>query len=367
MARKLTIIGLIGLFCLAGCSKSARVVSPTPQLEKRQDVRLAMIARLKSEELPALRSAEIWENEYGPGLKLTTDHYEIYTTLLEPLMLRSVPGFIEAAYWGYNDQLPAPIETMSRFTVFLFADRQQWEEFTRSFAGDQAPVFCKIKTGAYYLNGVCVLYDIGRKRTLSAIGHEGWHQFNSRHFKYRLPSWLDEGIAMLFEASTYENGVLTFDPSMNYQRLGTLERILDSTERIPLRELIATSPGEVLATNQAETVLAFYCQSYALVRFLRENGYGKRSTRYHRLLWDGFLGEWPLDETTGRAAEDRNVPRTIQWNRAVGPQLFERYVGDDIERLEREYLAYCRRILHSRAVAQADEIARPTVNPERSY
>jgi len=51
-----------------------------------------------------------------------------------------------------------------------------------------------------------VVYYIGRERTFSALGHEGWHQFNSRHFKFRLPSWLDEGIAMLFEIHRSEKG-----------------------------------------------------------------------------------------------------------------------------------------------------------------
>jgi len=310
--------------------------------------------RLQSENLPALESVEIWENTYGPGLKLTTDHYHICTTLLEPLMLRTIPGYIESAYWGYNDQLPQPIETASKFTVYLFADRRQWESFTRAFAGAQAPVFCKIKTGAYYLNGACVIYDIGRQGTLSAIGHEGWHQFNSRHFRYRLPSWLDEGIAMLFEASTYENGMFSFTPERNYQRLGALSETLGGTKLIPLRELITTSPGEVLAMDQTEAVMAFYSQSYALVRFLREAGRGKRATRYHRMLWDGLLGEWPLDESAGRIAEDRNLPRTIDWNRLVGTRLFEHYVGRDFEELQREYLAYCRRMVHGMSFVRAD-------------
>jgi len=173
-------------------------------------------------------------------------------------MLRTVPGFIESAYWGYNDQLPQPIETVAKFRIYLFADRDQWERFTRSFAGEQASVFCKIKTGAYYLNGA-----------LSAIGHEGWHQFNSRHFTFRLPSWLDEGVAMLFETSRYEDGVFYFDPTRNVQRLGALRETLNAGKPISLKELIATSPGEVLATDQSETVLAFYSQSYALVRFSR--------------------------------------------------------------------------------------------------
>ncbi|OHB65069.1 MAG: hypothetical protein A2Y77_11845 [Planctomycetes bacterium RBG_13_62_9] len=313
--------------------------------------------RLRAERLPALVSVEPWENKYVPGLKLTTDHYEIFSTILEPLMLRMVPGFIEAAYRGYNDQLPQPIETATRFSIYLFADRQQWEDFTYTFAGDQAPLFCKIKTGAYYLNGACVVYDIGPKRTLSAIGHEAWHQFNSRHFKYRLPSWLDEGVAMLFETSVCEGGLFRFDPAGNIQRLGALKDALGKAEHIPLKELVATSPGEVLATDQTQAVMAFYSQSYALVRFLREASYGKRLSSYRKLLSDGLLGRWPLDESAGITAEDRNLPRTVVWNRQVGPQLFEHYIGADLDRLEQEYLVFCRRIVHDLAAARIDDSA----------
>ena len=362
MARKLTMVPLVVVFCLAGCAGSGRAPAGSGEGAAR-DVPILTMERLQSENLPVLQSVELWDNPYGPGLALTTDHYRIFTTLLEPLLLRTLPGFVESAYWGYNDQLPQPIQTVAKFDVYLFADRQQWERFTHTFAGDQAAVFCKIKTGAYYLNGACVVYDIGRKRTLSAIGHEGWHQFNSRHFKYRLPSWLDEGIAMLFETSTYENGMYSFDAARNYPRLGALSETLMNGKQMRLRELIATSPGEVLATDENEAVMAFYSQSYALVRFLREADRGKRVTRYHRLLWDGLLGEWPLDEEAGKTAEDRNLARTVQWNRIVGPQLFERYVGSDFDRLEQEYSLFCRRIVGGVALVRADDEDAPRITP----
>ena len=192
-----------------------------------------------------------------------------------------------------------------------------------------------------------MVYYIGSNRTLGALAHEGWHQFNSRHFRYRLPSWLDEGVAMLFEATACENGVFCFYPGRNVQRLGSLDQTLNQARPIPLAELIATSPGEVLATDQAEAVMAFYSQSYALVRFLRESGGGERLGAYHRLLWDGFSGQWPLDESAGRTAANRNLPRTVDWNRAVGARLFEHYVGRDLDQLEREYLAYCHRLVRA--------------------
>jgi hypothetical protein len=345
MARACVAVAVMMALGMAGCSRSNGPDVLLSDGADSQPVAVMVLNRLQGENLPALLSVEPWNNESAPGLKLTTDHYEVFTTVQQPLILRMVPGFVESAYRGYNDQLAQPIETSKKFTIYLFADREQWEDFTYRFAGEQAPLFCRIQTGAYYHNGACVVYDIGPRRTLAALGHEGWHQFNSRHFKYRLPSWLDEGVAMLFETSVYEQGFFRFDPATNVQRLGALKQTLANAKQISLHDLIATSPGEVLATDQTEAVMAFYSQSYALIRFLREAGYGKRLDAYHRLLQDGLMGYWPLDESNSATAEDRNLPRTIPWNRTVGLQLFEHYVGRDREQLDREYIAFCRRIV----------------------
>jgi len=345
MARNYAIILITAIAFLAGCSNPERL-EPMNAANQRIDTPDGMIEYLQAGQLPALESAEVWENEYGPGLKLTTTHYEIFTTLLEPLMLSQIPGFMESSYRGYNKQLPEPIETTTKLTVYLFADRKQWEDFTKNFAGRQAPLYCKIKAGAYYLNGACVAYNIGRERTFSVIGHEGWHQFNSRLFKYRLPSWLDEGIAILFETSRYDKGFFYFEPGRNLYRLGVLKMTLMKNKMMPLKKLIVINPGEVIATNDDNAVSAFYAQSYALVRFLREENYGKRLRHYHRLLLDGLKGNWPLSKENKRIAKDRNIPLSIQWNRAVGLQLFEHYIGGDFDQIEQEYLRFCRKIVY---------------------
>jgi len=341
VVRKSALIWIIVAVCLAGCGASVETGGA-----RRIDTPAGMIEYLREQNLPAVKSIEIWPNKYGDGLIITTEYYEIYTTLLEPLMLSQVPGFVESAYRGYQGQLPEPIETTTKFTVYLFADRRQWEDFTKGFAGPQAALFCKIKAGAYYLNGACVAYNIGRERTFSALGHEGWHQFNSRHFKFRLPSWLDEGVAMLFEAHRGEQGLFYFEPGRNMYRLGALKKTLVKNKMIPLKELIAMNPGEVLTTNETETLMAFYSQSYALVRFLREEGYGKRLANFHQLLLGGLRGDWPLSEVSKRIAADRNIPLTVRWNRAIGPLLFKHYIDDGFEEIEKEYVAFCRKMVY---------------------
>lgn len=343
--RRLAVICVVGLASLAGCQETDRVECGARGGVARIRTFSDMARYLRCEEPVGLESVELWRGKYGEGLKIGTAHYEIFTTLLEPLMLRRLAGFMESAYEGYNSQLPEPIETSGKSRVYLFADRGQWEDFTRGFAGEQAELFCKIKAGAYYHNGACVTYNIGSKRTFSALGHEGWHQFNSRHFEFRLPSWLDEGVAMLFEAYSGDSGEFRFDPSENEYRLQGLGRTLRSNSMIPLRELVSINPGEVLATDETEAVTAFYSQSYALVRFVREGAYGTMLGDYLRLVQDGLRGEWPIDEVSKRVARDRNEPRTVLWNRIVGRTVFTAYIGRDFDRIEKEYLKFCGRIV----------------------
>jgi hypothetical protein len=349
---------ICGCFYFTGCASTPPAVSPRPAADINTPT--GMSAYLQRQKLPALKTVDLWESQFGSGLKLTTAHYEIYTTFLEPLTLSEVPGFVESAYRGYQNQLPTPIETSTPFTVYLFANRQQWEAFTIGFTGPQAPMYLKIKAGAYYLNGACVAYNIGLERTFSSLGHEGWHQFNSRLFKYRLPSWLDEGIAMQFEVSEYDGGFFTFKSDRNGYRLGPLKKTFLKNNVIPLKALIMLNPGEVV-TEGDDAVGAFYSQAYALVRFLREDEYGKRLPQYQKLLFDGLSGQWPLAERDVRIAADRNIPITVGWNSAVGKMLFEHYIIDHesavkktesdrevipFDKIEKQYLTFCKKVVY---------------------
>jgi hypothetical protein len=129
-------------------------------------------------------------------------------------------------------------------------------------------------------------------------------------------------------------------------RLGALKKTLIKNNMIPLKKLMAINPGEVLATDKAEAIMAFYAQSYVLVRFLREEGYGKRLADYHQMLLGGLRGDWPLSEASKRIAADRNIPLTVRWNRSVGPLLFKQYIGSDFDQIEKEYLIFCRKIVY---------------------
>jgi hypothetical protein len=137
-----------------------------------------------------------------------------------------------------------------------------------------------------------------------------------------------------------------FDPSQNGYRLGALKQTLMKDKAIPLSDLIGTNPGEVV-TESDEATAAFYSQAYALVRFLREDDYGKRLLKYQKMLLDGLNGQWPLDEEDKRIAADRNIPITVGWNKMVGSALFAHYIDGNFDNIEKEYLTFCKKIVYN--------------------
>ncbi|MBW8016019.1 MAG: hypothetical protein FVQ82_07525 [Planctomycetes bacterium] len=343
------------LLAVCGCTEQRAATSARNIPATDLSTPAGMIKSL--EKLPPVEKIEHWENEYAPGITITTKHYNIHTTMLEPLTLTRVPGYMESAYAAYQQQLPKPVEAKTKFTVYLFGDRQQWEKFTRKFTGHNAEMYLKIQKGAYYLNGVCVAYNIGRSRTFSVLGHEGWHQFNFRHFAYRLPSWLDEGIATLFETSEYKNGFFYFRPERNGSRLASLRKILEADKIIPLGKLLTLNPGEVVGHADTDAVLAFYAQAYALVRFLKEDDYGRNLLQFQSLLLDAKNGNWPLDEKMQKTALNRNLPMTAQWNRYLSPRLFAHYIGEH-QALRDSYIAFCMKIARNVRLKRTMEIMR---------
>ena len=349
------------LFIVGGCIESTSY-PPFPTGEQLAALSTPEGMAEYLQPLPSIREVSVWENPYGPGLVIRTSHYEVYTTLMEPLMLRQLPFFLESAYDAYCSQIADPVTSDRLFRTYLFGKRSEWETFTIQATGSQAETYLMIQRGAYALHDVCVAYNIGMERTFSVIGHEGWHQFTFRYFKFRIPSWLDEGIAMLFEEFRFERNRYVFEPRRNLQRLGSLKRTLDSHRMLMLSDLIELNPGQILhgadQIGNQDYVRAFYAQSYALVRFLREDNYGQRLKSYHNLLLAGLRGNWPLSEEEKRYAADRNIQLTGGWNKQVSPKLFALYIESDIEKLEKQYRDYCRKIVYHVRVSDPPDEAR---------
>jgi hypothetical protein len=322
---------------MAGCQEK---ISSGKNEVKSSTRNFDLLKFLNAQNLPTIETVETWENKIGSGLKIQTDHYEIFTTLKDPLMLTDVPAFLENCQSNFQKLFSkSPAET-ERFKMYLFDNRTQWQNFTAGFAGREYQIYSQIKAGAYYSNGCCVAYNIGRERTFYALGHECWHQFADKNFKFSLPSWLNEGLAMQFEANFYKDGLFYFVPGDNFYRIDMLKKAIEKNQIIPLETLLRSEPGALFGDEQK--ISAFYSQCYALVLFLQDANGGKRREDFKRLLSDGMNGKWNLTGKDRIIAVDRSESLTEEWNKRVGPEIFRQYFGSDINSIEIEYIDFCR-------------------------
>ena len=149
-------------------------------------------------------TADPWSYLGHPGAVLHTPHYDIYTTATNADLRRRLPAVMEGALGEYHKLAPGVPLSGRPMRCYVFGTRDQWVDFTRRNTGPEAYWYLKINRGGYTVRDWFVAYDVGEASTLSVAAHEGWHQFASRHFKGRLPPFLEEGIATMFEDLRWE-------------------------------------------------------------------------------------------------------------------------------------------------------------------
>jgi len=293
--------------------------------------------------VPVVQSVSEWENPYGTGLVIKTSRYDIYTTMSDALMLRQLPTFLECAGNEYLKSSGIKVTSDARYTVYIFETREQWEQFGKEFTGSLWPVYQKIDKGAYYIKGACVSYNIGRNDTLSILAHEGWHQFSHRHFKYRLPAWLDEGLAMQFEGFQPHKGRYVFASSLNSLRLNGLKKSFELGQPT-FTDLLGVNPAAVIdgdPKGAEDRINSYYSRLYAFIRFLNEYAAGMYSGRFHKLILDGCEGKWELPAELAFSLEDRNTVLTTAINKELGVRVFANYYGTKLRTMEDQFSMYC--------------------------
>jgi hypothetical protein len=277
-----------------------------------------------------------------PGRLIKTEHYEIYTTLDDPVLIESLPQAMETTYRFYRQLVPTAIEPERPMPVYLFARRDEWSSFTRRFAGPRAQTLLKVRHGGYSERGVSVMEYVTHSITFPLVAHEGFHQYVHHCVKRPVPAWLNEGLAVVCEGQRWGKvGLKEFDPWHNPVRRNALAEALVRDEIIPLDELLCINAGHVVG-GPSRKIGTYYAQVWALILFLREGADGKYAERFDRLRH--ALGAEDLETFAQAAHVTSGAPR---YN--FGRELFRSFITDDLETAEREYIAFMRhRVLGKR-------------------
>jgi hypothetical protein len=181
-----------------------------------------------------------------------------------------------------------------------------------------------------------VAYDLGDSQTFAVAAHEGWHQFVARNFRGRLPPFLEEGLACLFENIRWDNDLPRWNRQTNLTRLRGLRKALARGQLWPLEELIRTHAGLVVDQPSAR-IEAFYSQSWAFARFMCEYQDGRYFRRLQRMLAD--VAEGTVFDPTGTHHRAGG-----EWDSAGVKPMLEYYLGQRLPMIEEEFHQFIRQI-----------------------
>ena len=286
---------------------------------------------------------EDWTYAGANGEKITTPHYEIYTTLTDPVLVEALPQALETAYAFYHELVPGATEVEQPMKVYLFARRGEWANFTRRFGPRRSSVLLKVRRGGYMERGITVAEYVSHAVTYPLLTHEGFHQFLYHCGYPRVPAWLNEGLAVYCEGQRWTAGGLAeFDPWHNPQRRNALAELILRDELFSLDDLLSINAGSVVGGSNRK-IGAYYGQVWALTLFLREGADGKYAEGFQRLL--EALGSRDLEQYA-RAGFLKSERKSYNFGR----DLFRCFIAEDVDAVELEYREFMREnFLGSRA------------------
>lgn len=293
---------------------------------------------------PAHLTIEPWEYGPAPATLLKSRHYNIYTTLPDQEFAREIAQVLEGGMSQYQRLTPGVAISTRPMNCYIFANRREWAEFTAKHTGPTAKIYLQINRGGYTLRDWFVAYDIGRLRTYAVAAHEGWHQFASRNFVGRLPPFLEEGIACMFEDVHFRNDLPQFNLSVNPQRAHSLRRAIEKRTLIPLRDLCTMHAGEVVSRS-GSTIETFYAQNWAFAKFLWEGDGGRYRPAMLRLIRDTATGN--LNDPSGSHSNSK-----APWEPSAVPPLLERYLGMSMTDLSSRFASYIQFVAYEELEAQ---------------
>jgi len=226
--------------------------------------------------------------------------------------------------------------------MYVMATRPEWAALTMSRFGKNAGPVLSITAGGYCYAGVCVMWDIGPRATLSVATHEGLHQFFSHRLVQSLPMWLEEGICVLAEGHHTHQGTLTFTPKNNPGRITALRNAIVNGHWVETKRLLPMDAGDAVGTGIAEKAIGYYGQVWALSMFIRS--VPKYNAGMKQMIADAQDGQMHLTLNLTADALKKLKRHGRAYNKTVATPLFKHYISSDLEGFEAEYLAFARKL-----------------------
>ncbi len=219
-------------------------------------------------------------------IKIETAHYTIYSTATQQqtILIGEASESLYAAYTDFFKDMIDAKEHKGRLRMRLYKDRDEFKAHNWSAPWAEA----------FYHNPYCyAYYPESEANPYHWMIHEGTHQLNREVAHFKVPEWIDEGLATYFGSSKIRNGRLqpgeidvnTY-PIWILQTIsltGNLQKDINNNKIIPLRALITGTGGP----NIIRHFNLYYVHYWSLTHFLFHYTNGKYSDGYKSLIRAG--------------------------------------------------------------------------------
>jgi len=275
-----------------------------------------------------------WELRRRPGVVIETEHCLIHSTVTDAVFCRAAATLAERLHEELQRDLG--FEPKGKTLCYVFADRPDWEAFTRRLTNTPPDQPLQIRAEGYTTRDRCVVRYTRRLATLTVLAHELVHAYLAGASDRPVPVWLSEGLATLYEAQDWPDDEPRFTPEKNLFRRDALARALANRTLYPLEELLSIRSEDVYRESHVR-VRTYYAQIWALVQFLRSD---PKQNPYHA-GYQRLLAELGTERPAQRAS-------AWQVGRAedaeFGEAVFRAYIAEDLPEFEEAFTSFAARL-----------------------
>jgi hypothetical protein len=262
----------------------------------------------------------------APNLRvIRTRHYEMHTDLPDELV-KDFAGRMDVMYDEYARRLSEfkPPADAQSLPVYLFAKHADYIAFTHS--DHTAGVFWPGENSylASFLEGQ------GREQMRHTLQHEAFHQFAHFVVSPKIPTWLNEGIAELYNDAIW-TGSRYIIAEIYPRRVRRINEDLRNHSFVHFEKMISMDHktwNESLGAKD-ETATTYYNQAWAMVYFLTQSGPNaqtKQLMAYLTQLHNGAdpAGAWKQFFPDTQQLENQFANWVTRVNPTPGGTLIER-------------------------------------------
>jgi len=261
---------------------------------------------------------EAWKVRFGEeSFDISTQHYRVYATKKDEKIAKVLAMYMDLIFRFYDEKFKMDEKVHGKFMVLLYPDETSFRSTTKSFT-----TFAYFSASQRSLVGYTKSFsDPGEERDY-AIGlihtffHEGFHQFLS-YYVPNPPTWLNEGMAEIFEAVIFREKRLYENKNMSSYNLRWLKQYMNEEKTTPLKSLIYMTQEELYTPDKQNM---HYAQCWGLIHFLAY-GSDKNKKYYQQLILE-------LKNGADRVEAIDRVFAKVDWD------LFEKYYHQYILQLK---------------------------------